>query len=169
MIVAIASTSTYVVAIATIGVAAVPVDDRLAPTGIFLLRIALGSMYLAHSVVLKLMTYGPAGTAQFFVSVGLPAWLAYLTLAAEAVGGVLLVLGIQARWVALALLPPLVGAVVWVHGANGWVFTASGGGWEYPAYLIIASLAQALLGDGAYALVPSRGFARGRCTAPLHA
>jgi putative oxidoreductase len=119
MIVAIASTSTYVVAIATIGVTAVPVDDRLAPTGIFLLRIALGSMYLAHSVVLKLMTYGPAGTAQFFVSVGLPAWLAYLTLAAEAVGGVLLVLGIQARWVALALLPPLVGAVVWVHGANG--------------------------------------------------
>jgi putative oxidoreductase len=79
----------------------------------------------------------------------------------------LLVLGIQARWVALALLPPLFGAIVWVHGANGWVFTASGGGWEYPAYLIIASLAQALLGDGAHALVPSRGFAAGRRTAPL--
>ena len=116
------------------------VDDRLAPTGIFLLRIALGTMYLAHSVLLKLLTYGPAGTAQFFVGVGLPAWLAYVTLAAEAVGGVLLVLGIQARWVALALLPPLVGAIAWVHGANGWVFTATGGGWEYPAYLTIASL-----------------------------
>ena len=150
-----------------------PVDDRLAPTGIFLLRIALGTMYLGHSAVLKLLTYGPAGTAQFFVSVGLPAWLAYLTPAAEAAGGVCscsaFVLGIQARWVALALLPPLVGAVVWVHGANGWVFTASGGGWEYPAYLIIASLAQALLGDGAYALAPSRGFAGGRSTAPLRA
>jgi putative oxidoreductase len=138
------------------------VDDRLAPTGIFLLRFALGTMYLAHSVVLKLLTYGPAGTAQFFVSVGLPPWLAYLTLAGEAVGGVLLVLGIQARWVALALLPPLLGAIVWVHGANGWVFTATGGGWEYPAYLMIASLAQALLGDGAYALMPSSGFAAGR-------
>jgi hypothetical protein len=33
-----------------------------------------------------------------------------------------------------------------------------GGGWENPAYLIIVSLAQALLGDGAYALVPSWGF-----------
>jgi putative oxidoreductase len=145
------------------------VDDRLAPIGIFLLRIALGTMYLAHSVGLKLLTYGPAGTAQFFLSVGLPAWLAYVTLAAEAVGGGLLLLGIQARWVALALLPPLLGAIVWVHGANGWVFTASGGGWEYPAFLIIASLAQALLGDGAYALRPSSGFAAVGRAAPARA
>src|SRR5262245_5500075 len=135
------------------------VDDRLAPSGVFLLRIALGSMYLAHSLVLKLMTFGLAGTAQFFVGAGLPAAFAYLTFAAELAGGILLVLGIQARWVALALLPPLLGAIIWVHGANGWVFTAPGGGWEYPAYLIIASLAQALLGDGAYALMPSWGFA----------
>src|SRR5262245_15811503 len=98
MIVAIASTFAYVVAIATTG-GPMPVDDRLAPTGILLLRFALGTMYLAHSVLLKLLSFGPAGTAQFFVSVGLPAWLAYLTLAAEGVGGVLLVLGIQARWV----------------------------------------------------------------------
>jgi putative oxidoreductase len=135
------------------------VDDRLAPSGVFLLRIALGIMYLAHSLVLKLTTFGLAGTAQFFVGAGLPAAFAYLTFAAEVAGGILLVLGIQARWVALALLPPLLGAIIWVHGANGWVFTAPGGGWEYPAYLIIASLAQALLGDGAYALMASWGFA----------
>src|SRR5262245_48650675 len=158
MIVAIAPTIPYVVAIATIG-GPMSVDDRLAPSGVFLLRIALGIMYLAHSLVLKLMTFGLAGTAQFFLGAGLPAAFAYLTFAAELVGGILLVLGIQARWVALALLPPLLGAIIWVHGANGWVFTAPGGGWEYPAYLIIASLAQALLGDGAYALMPSWGFA----------
>jgi putative oxidoreductase len=138
------------------------VDHRLAPIGVFLLRIALGIMYLAHSLMLKLLTFGLAGTAQFFVSAGLPAAFAYLTFAAEVTGGILLVLGIQARWVALALLPPLLGAIIWVHGANGWVFTAPGGGWEYPAYLTIASLAQALLGDGAYALVPSWGFAAQR-------
>ncbi|MGZ5870895.1 MAG: DoxX family membrane protein, partial [Bradyrhizobium sp.] len=55
----------------------------------FLLRITLGIMYLAHSLVLKLSTYGLAGTASFFVGVGLPGWLAYVTFAAEAVGGVL--------------------------------------------------------------------------------
>jgi putative oxidoreductase len=135
------------------------VEHRLAPRGVFLLRIALGVMYLAHSLLLKLMTVGLAGTAQFFVSAGLPAAFAYLTFAAEVAGGILLVLGIQARWVALVLLPPLLGAIIWLHGANGWAFTAPGGGWEYPAYLTIASLAQALLGDGAYALMPSWGLA----------
>jgi putative oxidoreductase len=121
----------------------------------FILRVTLGVMYLAHSVVLKMMTFTLAGTAAFFVSVGLPGWLAYVTFAAEAIGGILLILGIQSRWVALALLPALFGAIMWVHGANGWVFTATNGGWEYPAFLIAASVVQILLGDGAYELIRS--------------
>jgi putative oxidoreductase len=120
--------------------------------GTFLLRIALGAMYLSHSIVLKLMTFGLAGTAGFFASLGLPAWLAYLTIAAEAIGGTLLVLGWHTRVVALALIPDLLGAIIWVHAANGWVFSAKGGGWEYPALLIVVSVVLALLGDGAYAL-----------------
>ena len=130
-------------------------DQRSLAYGALLLRLALGAMFLAHSIVLKLLTYTLAGTAQFFVSVGLPGWLAYATFCAEAIGGVLLVLGVQARWVALALSPILLGAL-WVHSGNGWVFTASNGGWEYPAYLFILCLAQALVGDGALALSPSR-------------
>jgi len=127
----------------------------------FLLRVALGIMYLAHSIVFKLSTYGLAGTAGFFVGVGLPGWLAYVTFAAEAVGGALLILGVQTRWVVLALSPALLGAIIWVHAGNGWVFTAPNGGWEYPAFLIVASVVQFLLGDGAYALKPSKhlGFA----------
>lgn len=124
--------------------------------GVTLLRVALGIMFLAHSIVLKLLTFGLAGTAQFFVSVGLPAWLAYVTFVAEAVGGVMLVLGVQTRWVALALSPFLLGALFTVHLGNGWVFTAANGGWEYPAYLFVLCIAQALLGDGAFALSPSR-------------
>jgi len=127
-------------------------QERLSDLAAFILRISLGVMYLAHSVVLKLMTFGLPGTAQFFVSVGLPGGLAYLTFAAEAAGGVLLILGIQSRWVALSLLPALLGAILWVHAGNGWVFTAPQGGWEYPAFLIAASIVQVLLGDGAYAL-----------------
>ncbi|GAB2175846.1 DoxX family protein [Dongia sp. agr-C8] len=120
--------------------------------GIALLRVALGVMFLAHSIVLKLLTYGLDGTAQFFVGVGLPGWLAYATFLAEALGGLLLVLGIWTRLVALALTLPLIGAIVWVHGGNGWVFTAPNGGWEYPAYLIVLCVAQALLGSGACAV-----------------
>lgn len=124
--------------------------------GIALLRVSLGVMYLAHSVLLKLFVFTLPGTAQFFTSLGLPGWLAYLTFFAEAIGGLMLVLGIQARWVALALSPFLLGALYTAHLSNGWVFSAPGGGWEYPAYLFVLSIAQFLLGDGAYAVKPSR-------------
>jgi putative oxidoreductase len=130
-------------------------NDKLASHGILLLRVALGTMFIAHSVVLKLMTFTLPGTAQFFTSLGLPAWLAYATFFAEAAGGTLLVLGIQTRWMALALAPILLGAL-WVHSGNGWVFSSANGGWEYPLYLLVLSIAQAMLGDGAYAFSPSR-------------
>jgi putative oxidoreductase len=71
--------------------------------------------------------------------------------ALELLGGVALVAGLYARQVALLLIPVLLGAAK-VHLGNGWVFTAPGGGWEYPAFLAGASLAQWLLGDGAFAL-----------------
>lgn len=136
-----------------------PVELRLAPYAVALLRVALGVMFLAHSVVLKFAVFGLAGTAGYFESIGLPGVLAYLVFAAEVVGGLMLVLGVQARWVALGLSPILAGAL-WVHAGNGWVFSADGGGWEYPAYLIVLSLAQAALGDGAWALSPSRTLPR---------
>ena len=126
----------------------------------FLLRTSLGVTYLAHSVLLKLLTFGLEGTARYFVGVGLPGWLAYATFAAESVGGLMLVLGVQVRWVVIGLAPALLGAIIWVHAGNGWVFTAINGGWEYPAFLLAASVVQFLLGDGAYALAPSAGIRR---------
>lgn len=115
------------------------------------LRVSLGVMYLTHSLVLKVGTFGVPGTMKFFESVGLPGFVALLVIAAEAIGGTLLVLGVKTRAVALALVPILAGAA-WVHAGNGWVFTAPGGGWEYPVFLALASGALALLGDGAWAL-----------------
>jgi putative oxidoreductase len=55
------------------------------------------------------------------------------------------------RWIAPALVPVLAGAV-WVHWPNGWVFSAPNGGWEFPAYLVVLSAVQALLGNGAWAV-----------------
>jgi putative oxidoreductase len=129
-------------------------QDRSTELAVFLLRVALGLMFLAHSVVLKLLVFTLPGTAAFFGSIGLPPWSAYLVFMMEAVGGIMLVLGIQARWTALALTPILVGAV-WAHSGNGWVFTSAGGGWEYPLYLSLLSVVQARLGDGAFAWVRS--------------
>ena len=134
-------------------------QDNASAFATTLLRGALGTMYLAHSIVLKLFTYGLAGTSAYFTSIGLPGFLAYVTFFAEAIGGAAILLGIKARWFALALTPFLVGALVTAHSGNGWVFSAPGGGWEYPLYLIVLSAAQFLLGDGKFALAPSKPLA----------
>jgi putative oxidoreductase len=138
-------------------------DMRTAPYGAFLLRISLGILFLAHGA-LKLFVFTPAGTADFFASLGLPPDLGYLTMVAELVGGALLLAGVLARWVALALVPVVLGSIIFDHGANGWVFSNPGGGWEFPAFWTVTLIAQALLGDGAFAL--SVPFRRAR---PAHA
>ena len=115
-----------------------------------LLRLSLGTMFVAHAL-LKVFVFTIPGTVQFFQSLGLPGALAYATIAAELVGGVLLILGVRTRWVALALVPVMLGAT-WVHIGNGWLFSAPKGGWEYPAFWTVTLFVQALLGDGAHAL-----------------
>ncbi|WP_418317227.1 DoxX family protein [Piscinibacter sakaiensis] len=119
--------------------------------GITLLRVGLGVMLIAHSVLLKYFVYTLPGTAQYFESIGLPGPLAYVVFWMEAVAGVMLLLGIGTRWVSLAMMPILLGAT-WAHIGNGWVFSNPNGGWEYPLYLTVLAGAQALLGSGAFAL-----------------
>lgn len=127
------------------------IDSRTAPYAALLLRVVLGGLFLAHAG-LKLVVFTPAGTVAFFGSLGLPPVIAYATIVAEIVGGLALILGVMTRWVSLALLPLLLGAVILVHLPNGFFFTAPKGGWEYPAFWATALLCQALLGDGAFSL-----------------
>lgn len=126
------------------------IDSRTAPYAAFVLRIALGAMFIAHAG-LKYYVFTLPGTAQFFQSLGLPGALAYITFFAELAGGALILAGVYSRWVAAALIPVLLGAT-WAHAGNGWLFTAQNGGWEYPAFLAAAAAVQALLGDGRLAL-----------------
>ena len=116
-----------------------------------LLRLGLGVMFLAHGLVLKLLTFGPAGTAGYFASIGYPGGLAYVVIAAEILGGLALILGLWVRTVALLFIPLMIGAAL-QHVGNGWVFNAPGGGWEFPVFWIVALVVQALLGQGALAL-----------------
>src|SRR6266705_2928036 len=112
-------------------------NPEQAAAAALLLRLALGVMFLAHAW-LKIKVFTPAGTAQYFRSLGLPGGLAYLTIAAEVGGG----------------MPLMLGTIVLVHGKAGWIFTNKDGGWEYPAFWTVGLLALALLGDGAAALGP---------------
>ena len=130
------------------------VDPRLAPYGVTSLRLALGGIMLAHGLA-KVFLFTLPGAAAFFESHGFPGWTAYPVTAMEILGGAMLVLGVYARLTAAALVPVMLGALL-VHLPNGWMFTAPGGGWEYVAFLVVALTAQALLGDGALALRPTR-------------
>jgi putative oxidoreductase len=128
------------------------IDTKLAPYGAFVLRIALGVMFLAHAY-LKIGIFGIAGFEGFLAQTGFPTALAWPIILGEAIGGIAILLGVYARVFSVALLPVLLGAVV-VHSGNGWLFTAANGGWEYPAFLALTALAQALIGDGAFAVRP---------------
>lgn len=121
-----------------------------AALAVFLLRVSLGVMWIAHAM-LKLFVFTLPGTAKFFESVGFPGFLAYPVFAFELLGGLALILGIYARQVSLALLPVML-AAAWAHLPNGWVHTSPNGGWEYPVFLAVALIVLWLLGDGAWSL-----------------
>ena len=125
------------------------IDNRLAPYGAFALRASLGVMFIAHAY-LKLAVFTVPGFEGFLGKVGLPTLLAWPIILAEFAGGLAILAGFYGRLVSVALLPILLGAI-FVHAPNGWVFNAPNGGWEYPAFLAVAALAHALIGDGAFA------------------
>lgn len=130
------------------------IRESTAPYGITLLRVSLGILFLAH-VALKVFVFTIPGFVSYFASLHLPAVMAYGTIALEAFGGLALVLGIYAPWVSIPLALEMFGTIVMVHGANGWLFTNKGGGWEYPAFWAVALVVLSLLGDGALALRPA--------------
>lgn len=130
------------------------IDARTAPYAALLLRLSLGTLLLAHGLLLKVLTFGIPGTAAYFESIGYPGFFAYLVILGEIGGGLALILGLWTRPISLLLLPILIGATL-QHVGNGWLFSAKGGGWEFPAFWTIMLIVQALLGDGAFALKPT--------------
>lgn len=130
------------------------IDASTGPYAALVLRLALGILFLAHGL-LKLLVLKPAGAYGYFKSLGLPGWLAYVTMACELAGAAALILGIVPRYVALLLIPLILGTIVTVHGRNGWMFSSKDGGWEFPAFWAVALFVLFLIGDGMFALVPS--------------
>ena len=114
--------------------------------GVSLLRIHFGIILLAHGW-LKVYVFSVAGTVGYFSSIGLPSIIAYLVIFGELVGGLALVLGIQTRLAAALAVPIVFGAAV-MNSGNGWLHSASGGGWEYAASLTVIAISLAFTGSG---------------------
>jgi len=133
------------------------INTSTAPYAALLLRISLGVLFLAH-VGLKIFVFTVPGFIGYLGSLELPAALAYPIIALELLGGLALILGVYAPWVALPLALEMLGTIAFVHGANGWLFTnQGGGGWEFPAFWAVSLVVVCLLGDGTMALRPVRG------------
>lgn len=117
--------------------------------GATITRLSLGVILLAHGL-LKIFVFTIPGTVGFFESLGLPATVAYLTIFGEIAGGAALIIGIYTRLTALLSVPILLGAT-WAHAGNGWVFSNQGGGWGFPALLVVMAIAVAVQGSGSFA------------------
>jgi putative oxidoreductase len=130
------------------------IDNRTAPYAALLLRVSLGVMFIAHGLLLKVFTFTIPGTVGYFESLGYPGLFAYLVIFGEIGGGLALVLGVWTRAVSLLLLPIMIGATA-QHVGAGWLFSAEGGGWEFPVFWTVALVVQSLLGSGAWALKPA--------------
>lgn len=122
-----------------------------APHAAALLRVVMGVLFLAHAVWWKLLTAGMEHVVPWFVSQGYPAFLAWGVTLLELAGGIALILGWRVREVSL-VLAALMAGIVWQQFPNGWIYTSTHGGWEYPAFWMAALIVQAGLGPGAFAL-----------------
>jgi putative oxidoreductase len=130
------------------------IDTKTAPYAALILRLTTGILFVLHGFYLKVLVIGMTGMAGYFQSLGLPGFFAWVVMAYETVGGLMLILGVLTR-PAAAFLGVHMLFVAWIgHGSHGWFFAAKGGGYEYPVMWAMALFAIALIGDGALALRP---------------
>jgi len=129
-------------------------DTRTAPYAALFLRITLGLLAIAH-LYWKFYVL-PGGLDAWWANLntqGYPDWVVYYVLSGEFAGALLLIPGIWTRWVALYCLPLMLGAAEYWLVRKGFFFVSAGA--EMPILWSVALITQAMLGDGAYALIPS--------------
>jgi putative oxidoreductase len=114
---------------------------------LLLIRIFLGVIFIAHGSQKLFGAFGGHGLAQTVVEMGR---IGYMVSIGEFFGGLGILVGILPRFSAASLIVIMLGAIVTVHGKNG--FFSQQGGFEYPFALIGMSLAVLAAGPGAFAI-----------------
>jgi putative oxidoreductase len=126
--------------------------DRMQPLALLALRFTLGVVMVAHG---SHKVYGHMHEFAGYVhSLGLPAWLGYVSAVTEFVGGILLILGFLTRCAAFAVLVDLLVAVAKVHWKHGLL---GAGGYEFPLSLATIAFALIFLSGGPIAIDAIRG------------
>lgn len=117
-----------------------------APT---VLRVVTGVIFAVHGWM-KVGSF--EGVTGMVASLGfpLPAFFAFLLIAAELGGGIMLITGFLTRWAAKSLVIVSLVALFGVHFANG--FFVNEGGYEFILLLLAACVSLVLSGAGKWSL-----------------
>lgn len=125
--------------------------DRLHPLALLALRLALGAIMISRGA--QKLFGGMPNFMGMLNKLGIPAWMAYLTLAAEFGGGILLVVGLLTRLAALSILIDMAVAILKVHLPNGLRGAGPGRvGYEFPLACAAIAFALILFGGGPISL-----------------
>jgi putative oxidoreductase len=121
---------------------------------LLILRLTLAAILLYHGLP-KIMNFG--ATIGGFQSMNIPAptLAAVVAILAEVVGGLLILFGVAVDLAGILVIIEMLGAIAFVHWANGFDFTK--GGWEHPFTVLAMALALALAGPGDYSVGRPRG------------
>lgn len=122
--------------------------DRLQPLALLVMRLALGVIILVHGS--QKVFGGLPHHAQFVASLGMPAWLGYVSAFTEFLGGILILVGLFTRAAAFAVCINLSVAIWKVHWHNG--LLAAHGGYELPLALATLAFGLIFLGAGPIAI-----------------
>jgi putative oxidoreductase len=129
--------------------------DRLQPLALLVLRLVLGAIMIGHSYT-KVFG-GEHRYVGYITSLGLPWWSAYLSIAAEFGGGILLIVGLLTRFAALTLVIDMAVAIAKIHFKNGLL---GENGYQFPLSLAAIGVALIFFGAGPISLDSVRGGGR---------
>lgn len=129
--------------------------DRLQPLALLVLRLVLGAIMIGHSY--SKVFGGEHKYVGFITSLGLPWWSAYLSIAAEFGGGILLILGLLTRFAALTIVIDMATAMGKIHFKNGLL---GENGYQFPISLAAIGFALVFFGAGPISLDSIRGGGR---------
>jgi putative oxidoreductase len=124
-----------------------PLDRTAVDVSLLLVRIVVGVIFVAHGSQKLLGAFGGPGLAAVVEQMGM---LGYFVTVGEFFGGLGLIVGFLSRFSAASLIVIMIGAIVLVHGKNG--FFLSNDGFEFNLALIGLLLPILLVGPGRFSL-----------------
>ena len=125
-----------------------PMNDRQAvDVALLIVRVIVGVIFMAHGAQKLFGAFGGPGLSKTVESMGT---LGYFVTVGEFFGGLGLVFGFLSRFSAASLIVIMIGAIVTVHGKNG--FFMANSGFEYNLALIGLLAPILIVGPGRYAV-----------------